>query len=87
MSASDRARLANRIVGAKVGSREEAVAALVMSSDPWLKSCGAYAVGTLGLRSLEPELDRCLEHPDPLLRDTAHQAKLRLAALAEPAEA
>jgi AAA family ATP:ADP antiporter len=87
VSASDRARRADRIVGAKVASREEAVAALVMSSDPWLKSCGAYAVGTLGLRSLEPELDRCLEHPDPLLRDTAHQAKLRLAALAEPAEA
>ncbi len=87
VSIFERVRLANRMVGAKVEGREEAVAALVMSSDPWLKSCGAYAVGTLGLRRLEPELDRCLEHSDPLLRETARQAKLRLAGLPEPAEA
>ena len=78
-SVADRVRLANRVVGAKVETQEEAVAALVGSEDPWLKSCGAYAIGTLGLKSLERELDNCLNHPDPLLRETARQAKLRLA--------
>ncbi len=82
---AERVRLANRMVGTEVQSREEAVAALVASEDPWLKSCGAYAVGSLGLKSLEVELDRCLEHPDPLLRETARQAKLRLASSTQPA--
>ena len=44
-----------------------------------LKSCGAYAIGTLGLKSLAHELDTCMEHHDPLLREAARQAKLRLA--------
>jgi AAA family ATP:ADP antiporter len=82
---ADRMKLANQVVGASVESTEQAVAALVQSDDPWLKSCGAYAVGTLGLRALEPELDRCLNHPDPLLRETARQAKQRLAAIVQPA--
>lgn len=75
---AERVELANQFVGAKLESSEEAVAALIFSEDPWLKSCGAYAIGTLGLRSLEQELDNCLKHPDPLLRETARQAKLRL---------
>jgi hypothetical protein len=33
------------------------------------------------MMSLARELDRCLEHPDPLLRETARAAKLRLASL------
>lgn len=74
----ERVRLANQMVGAAVESREEAVEVLIKSNDPWLKSCGAYAIGTLGLTSLEKELDQCLVHDDPLLRETARQAKLRL---------
>jgi AAA family ATP:ADP antiporter len=80
----ERAGIAERYVRAKVESREQAVAELIASDDPWLKSCGAYAVGTLGLRSLEEQLNRCLEHPDPLLRETARTAKLRLAAIVAP---
>jgi AAA family ATP:ADP antiporter len=87
ISVEERVRLANRLVGAKVESQEEAVAALVGSDDPWLKSCGAYAIGTLGLKSLEKYLDECLSHPDPLLRETARWAKLRLAASTEAAGA
>lgn len=79
VSVNERVKMADRIVGASVQSREEAVAALVASEDPWLKSCGAYAIGTLGLRSLAGQLDECLRHSDPLLRETARQAKLRLA--------
>jgi AAA family ATP:ADP antiporter len=82
VSVEDRIALANRMVGVKVESREDAVVALVQSDDPWLKSCGAYAIGTLGLKGLEFALDECLKHGDPLLRETARQAKIRLASLA-----
>jgi AAA family ATP:ADP antiporter len=78
ITVGERARLANRLVRAKIENREHAVAALVNSDDPWLKSCGAYAIGTFGLKSLECELDRCLNDSDPLLRETARAAKLRL---------
>jgi len=82
VSPKERAGIAERLLRAKVENREQAVAELVASDDPWLKSCGAYAIGTLGIKSLEVELNRCLEHPDPLLRETARAAKLRLEALA-----
>ncbi len=74
----ERARLAGRWVHTKIESQEQAVAALVASDDPWLRSCGAYAIGTFGIKSLEGELHRCLNDADPLLRETARAAKLRL---------
>jgi hypothetical protein len=82
VSPKERAEIAERYVRAKVENREQAVAELVASDDPWLKSCGAYAIGSFGLRSLEVELNRCLEHPDPLLRETARVAKVRLESMA-----
>jgi AAA family ATP:ADP antiporter len=78
VSVPERVRLANRIVGTPVQTQEEAVAALVASDDPWLKSCGAYAIGSLRLQSLAFELEACLNHPDALLRETARQARRRL---------
>jgi hypothetical protein len=60
----------------------EAVAELVASNDPQLKSCGAYVIGTFAIKSLEVELGPRLKDPDPLLRETARAAKLRLEALA-----
>jgi hypothetical protein len=83
---AERADLAVRLVRAKLESPEQAVAALVSSDDPWLKSCGAYAIGSLGLVALEHELDLCLQHPDPLLRETAREAKLRLQQTDSPAQ-
>ncbi len=78
ITVAQRARIADRLVRAKIESQEQAVAALVSSDDHWLRSCGAYAIGTLGLRSLEGELNRCLNDADPLLRETARTAKERL---------
>jgi ATP:ADP antiporter, AAA family len=78
VTVAERAQIADRLVHAKIESQEQAVAALVTSEDPWLKSCGAYAIGTLGIKSLEGKLDRCLNDSDPLLRETARAAKLRL---------
>ena len=78
VTVAERARLAQRLVRAKVENQEQAVAALVSSEDPWLRSCGAYAIGTFGIKSLEGALNRCLSDADPLLRETARAAKLRL---------
>jgi AAA family ATP:ADP antiporter len=80
VSVSERARLGAGLCHTGVESREAAVAELVSSDDPWLKACGVYAIGTLGLTSLRKQLESCLNHPDPLLRETARQAKVRLAA-------
>jgi AAA family ATP:ADP antiporter len=81
----ERVRLANRLVGAGVDSQEEAVSMLLLSEDPWLKSCAAYAIGTLGLKSLEGELDKWMSAADPLLRETARQAKEQLESKEKPA--
>jgi len=78
VSIADRATIANRLVPARIENSEQAIAVLVACNDPCLRSCGAYAVGIFGLKSLEHELNRCLDHPDPLLKETARQAKLRL---------
>ncbi|HKU25532.1 MAG TPA: Npt1/Npt2 family nucleotide transporter [Candidatus Sulfotelmatobacter sp.] len=83
VSPTERAAIGERLVRTRVENREQAVAELIGSSDPWLKSCGAYAIGTFAMRSLEGELGRCLEHPDPLLRETARQAQLRLNTVAQ----
>jgi AAA family ATP:ADP antiporter len=77
----ERSLLAQRLVGAKIENQQQAVGALVTCDNPWLRSCGAYAIGTFGIRSLEGELNRCLNDTDPLLRETARAAKLRLEAL------
>ncbi|MBV9625625.1 MAG: HEAT repeat domain-containing protein [Acidobacteria bacterium] len=78
VSVAQRAAIADRFVRTKVDNQEQAVEALVGSDDPWLRSCGAYAIGVLGIKSLEGELIRCLNDPDPLLRETARSAKGRL---------
>ncbi|HXE90831.1 MAG TPA: Npt1/Npt2 family nucleotide transporter [Terriglobales bacterium] len=80
VSVAERASLGARLCHAGVETREAAVAELVSSDDPWLKACGAYAIGTLRLTSLVAQLESCLNHPDPLLRETARQAKVRLSA-------
>ncbi|HEV2729775.1 MAG TPA: Npt1/Npt2 family nucleotide transporter [Terriglobales bacterium] len=85
VTVGERSRLAQRLVRAKIENQEQAVVALVTSDDPWLRSCGAYAIGTLGIKSLEGELNRCLNDSDPLLRETARAAKLRLDGMAAKA--
>ncbi len=72
-----RIELATRVLGAGVVDETEAVRLLLLSDDEWLQSCGAYAVGALGLRELLPALDS-LDVGDPLLRETVRQAKARI---------
>ena len=77
---AERIRAAKHVLHTDLVSKEQAVEALVKSDDPWLRACGAFAIGSLGLENLSQELQKCLEHPDPLLRETALQAQVRLTA-------
>jgi AAA family ATP:ADP antiporter len=79
VSRQERVRLANEVLGTRVESHEDAVSALLHSPDPWLRSCGVYAIGALGLRQLAGELDRVDVSGDPLLRETVRQARAKLA--------
>ena len=65
--------------GVQAPTAAELAAALVESSDPWLKACGIASVGALGLRELAGAVEACLNSEDPLLRETAREAKRRLA--------
>ncbi len=75
---ADRVALAHRMLSARPPSAAEAVRMLLQSDDPWLKSCGAYAVGALGLNALLPELDALQTASDPLLRETVKQARAKV---------
>jgi HEAT repeat protein len=85
ISVAERATKGSRLIRIAVENPEQAILALVSSEDPWLRSCGAYAIGAFGIKSLEDQLTQCLNHPDPLLRETARAAKLRLQAQAAKA--
>jgi AAA family ATP:ADP antiporter len=87
VSVAERVKHANRLLGTEVDTQEQAVAVLLASDDPWMRSCAAYAIGSLGLKSLEGHLDRWRDDPDPLLRETVRSAKERLARVVVPAPA
>jgi AAA family ATP:ADP antiporter len=78
VSAAQRAHLANRLLGASLGERDEAVSVLMLSQDSWLQSCAAYAIGEFRLTQFEPELEKWRTHQDPLLRATAEDALRKL---------
>jgi AAA family ATP:ADP antiporter len=88
VTAVERARLGERIVGTDVASREEALGALLGCQDPWLRACAVYAIGALGMTALASSLEPLADDPDPLLREAVRQARTRLsaasAAMAEP---
>jgi AAA family ATP:ADP antiporter len=81
VSPAQRAHLANGILGASIGDREEAVAVMMLSQDPWLQSCAAYAVGEFRLSRFASKIDEWCTHADPLLRATAIDAKRKLRVL------
>ncbi len=73
-----RVRLAQRLVGAPVETTEQGIEALACTGDPWLRSCAAYAIGSLGLAALAHHLEAWRDDPDPLLRETVRQARRQL---------
>jgi HEAT repeat protein len=84
VSITTRIEMANRMLGAALTDREEAVEVMALSDDPWLRACAAYAMGEMRLMRFAEKLDQWSEHADPLLRATAVDAreKLRHAAAA-----
>jgi hypothetical protein len=81
VSSAQRAHLANTVLGASIGDREEAVAVMMLSQDPWLQSCAAYAVGEFRLSRFAAKIAEWCHHPDPLLRATALDAQRKLKVL------
>jgi HEAT repeat protein len=84
VSVNERIVAANRMLGASLGDREEAIEVMALSDDPWLRACAAYAMGEMRLSRFAETLDEWATAPDPLLRATAIDAreKLRHAATA-----
>jgi hypothetical protein len=78
ISAETRARVADRLVGVAVGTRDEAIAVMTQSRDPWLQSCAAYAIGELRLVAFAEVVDRWTTDADSLLRATALAARAKL---------
>jgi len=74
----ERIARADRLLGRRVESREEAVATLIASGEPWLRSSGVYAAGVLGLRNLENAVEASVKDPDPFVREVAETALARL---------
>ena len=79
VTVDERIEIANRLVGAPLETPDQAVATLLASDDPWLRSCAIQAVGTLRLAGLAPELKRYEDGPDPLVREAVVAARARLA--------
>jgi AAA family ATP:ADP antiporter len=79
VSVEERIAIADRLVGAPLETTEQAVATMLSSEDPWLRSCAVYAVGALNLRQLEPELRRFEDADDADLRQAVDIARRRLA--------
>jgi AAA family ATP:ADP antiporter len=78
VSVAERIRRADSFLNTSVTSREAAVAALLHSEDPWLKSCGVYAVGKLGLTTFGSDLERLSGDTDSLLQNLLSEARAML---------
>jgi ATP:ADP antiporter, AAA family len=80
VSPAQRGHLANRLLGASLGDRDEAISVLMLSQDPWLQSCAAYTIGEFRLTQFADQIEKWCTHHDPLLRATAEDARRKLQA-------
>jgi ATP:ADP antiporter, AAA family len=78
VSVAERIRRADAFLNTRLVSYEEAIAALIHSEDPWLKSSAVYAIAKLGLKSFDAELERLANDGDPLLRKGLAEARSML---------
>jgi ATP:ADP antiporter, AAA family len=79
---AEKVELANRILGSRVESKDDALRVLIYTQDSWMKSCAAHLIGVLGLVDYQKELEEWASDPDPLLQDKARRAQQRLAVCA-----
>jgi AAA family ATP:ADP antiporter len=78
VSVAERIRRADAFLNTSVVSHEDAVAALIHSEDPWLKSCGAYFIRKLGLKTFDAQLERLANDRDPLLQKRLAETRAML---------
>ncbi|MEO8681562.1 MAG: Npt1/Npt2 family nucleotide transporter [Vicinamibacterales bacterium] len=78
VTVAQRIAAANKLLGAELGDREEAIEVMTLSQDPWLRSCAAYAIGEMRLQRFAATLDTWAADVDPLLRATAIDAREKL---------
>jgi hypothetical protein len=79
VAGTERMRLSERLAGTPVDDPVQAVRALAVTGDPWLRACAAYAIGTQGLHELVGYLEEWQDDADPLLRESVRQAREALA--------
>ena len=70
ITVNERARMGGRVVHTTIENQEQAVAALVASDDPWLRSCALMPSGPSDSNLWKVNCAACLNDTDPLLRDT-----------------
>jgi len=75
---AERIESANKMLGASLGDREEAIEVMALGQDPWLRSCAAYAMGEMRLTRFAAKLDEWAKDSDLLLRATAVDAREKL---------
>ncbi|HET7217278.1 MAG TPA: Npt1/Npt2 family nucleotide transporter [Vicinamibacterales bacterium] len=79
VTVAERIERANKLVGAPLDTAEQAVATLLCSEDPWLRSSAIYAVGALQMHELKGAIDKYADDEDPVLRQSVKAARRRLA--------
>jgi AAA family ATP:ADP antiporter len=78
ITADARVQVADHVTGLPIKTPEDAIRILMVSDDAWLRSCAAYLIGELGLARLAPKLDEWLDDANPLLRESAREAQLKM---------
>jgi len=78
VSVGERIQFADTFLNTTVTSHEAAVAALIHSEDPLLKSCAVYAIGKLHLSTFDAEVERLANDRDPLLQKRLAAARSML---------
>lgn len=76
---AERIERANKLVGAPLDTAEQAVATLLSSEDPWLRSSAICAVGALHMQELKSVIEKFADDEDPVLRQSVKAARRRLA--------
>jgi hypothetical protein len=61
------------------GAVAAVLAELLARDDAWLLTCALFATGSLSLTELTPQVERALEFPDEIVRETARWARRALA--------
>jgi AAA family ATP:ADP antiporter len=79
VTVAERIERANKLVGAPLDTAEQAVATLLSSEDPWLRSSAICAVGALHMQELKGVIEKFADDEDPVLRQSVKAARRRLA--------